>query len=194
MSDRIPWGMTLRELLDCLRATDEKSLDMEVVVCHPSGGYSPISHTSVLHAGLTVVHLAEPKATEAVPDVWGESGDAVAEVDPDDLRSVWKMTREVQAYNQGQSVALSAAMYQSMCSPGADVMAVWYRASILGMLQMLPEGPLKPWTNNGVLDAAVFQVAAKFPMKRMRVGVVHQGPPFDVQVFLKHIEYASGQK
>jgi len=147
-----------------------------------------------LPAGLPVIHLTEPKATESAPKVWSGSGDAVAEVDPDDLRNVWKMTREVQAHNQGQSVALSAAMYQSMCSPGADVMAVWCRASMLGMLQMLPGALLKPWTNNGVLDAAVFQIAAKFPMKKMGVGVVHQGPPFDVQAFLKQIEEATGQK
>ena len=93
MSDRTPWGMTLRELLECLRATNEESLDMEVVVCHTSGGYSPISHTSVLPAGLPVIHLAEPKATEAVPNVWSGSGDAVAEVDPDDLRSVWRVAQ-----------------------------------------------------------------------------------------------------
>ncbi len=62
---------------------------------------------------------------------------------------------------------------------------MWYRASMLGLLQMLPESPLKPWTRDGLnLDEVVFQVAATFPMKKMEVGVVHDGLPFDVQELL----------
>jgi hypothetical protein len=189
MSDRIPWGMTLRELLESLRATDEKSLDMEVVVCHPSGGYSPISHTSVLGAGLRVIHLAEPKATEgAAPDLWSASGDDVAAANPDDLRKVWRLIRDLQARNPGgQGSIIDDRMYKEVCSSGADVQAVWYRTSILGLLQILPDSPLTPWTHDGELDDAVFHVAATFPMKKMEVGVVHQGPPFDVQEFVRQI-------
>jgi hypothetical protein len=36
-------------------------------------------------------------------------------------------------------------------------------------------------------DDAVFQVAAPFPMEKMRTGVVRQGPPFDVEEFVKRI-------
>jgi len=72
---------------------------------------------------------------------------------------------------------------------------VWYRASMLGLLemlpnvapQMIPEFPLTPWTHNGELDDAVIQVAATFPMKRIGVGVVHDGLPFDVEEFVKQI-------
>ncbi len=46
---------------------------------------------------------------------------------------------------------------------------------------------LMPWTHDGELDDAVFQVAAKFPMTNMEVGVVHDGLPFDVEEFLKQI-------
>lgn len=49
------------------------------------------------------------------------------------------------------------------------------------------QSPLTPWTHNGELDDAVFQVAATFPMKNMEVGVVHDGLPFDVEGFLKQI-------
>ncbi len=184
--------MTLRELLNSLHAIDEKFHDMEVVVSPASGGYGSISHTSVLYAGLPVIHLAEPKATEAVPGIWSGSGHEVAAVNPDDLRNVWKMTREVQARSAGQGVVLDGRMYKSVCSPEANVMAVWYRASMLGMLQMLPESPLTPWTYDGELDAAVFQVAARFPMKKMEVGVVQQGPPFDVQEFVKQVGVLAG--
>jgi len=33
----------------------------------------------------------------------------------------------------------------------------------------------------------LFNLAAKFPMKRMPVGVPQQGPPFDLNEFLKQI-------
>ena len=59
---------------------------------------------------------------------------------------------------------------------------------------MLPESPLRPWTHDGELDEAVLQVAATFPMKKMEVGVVHDGPPFEVQEFLKQIEAVIANK
>ncbi len=55
------------------------------------------------------------------------------------------------------------------------------------LLQILPGEPLTPWTHNGELDDAVFQVAATFPLKKMEVGVVHEGPPFDVEEFFKQV-------
>jgi hypothetical protein len=125
-----------------------------------------------------------------VPDFWRSKGD-VAAVDPADLRAICAFMRDVKA---STNTAISSSIYENVCSPGADVMAVWYRASMLGLLEMLPqvspqmfpESPLTPWLHNGELDDAVFQVAATFPMKRMGVGVVH-GLPFDVEEFLKQI-------
>jgi hypothetical protein len=128
-----------------------------------------------------------PMKMSDLQEFWNGSGDIVAAVNPDDLRNVWKMTREILAHNQGQGVALAANMFESACSPGADAKAVWYRASMLGLLQMLPESPLTPWTHEGELDDAVFKVAATFPMKKMDVGVVYNGPPFDLQEFLTQI-------
>src|ERR1700719_906877 len=124
-----------------------------------------------------------------VPDFWRSKGD-VAAVDPADLKAVCGFMRNMKV-RAGQHTAISSSLYESVCSPGADVDAVWYRASMLGLLEMLPqmfpESPLTPWTHNGLLDDAVFQVAATFPMKNMEVGVVHDGPPFDVEEFLKQI-------
>jgi len=122
-----------------------------------------------------------------VPDLWSAPGDEVAAVNPDDLRNVWAMMRGVQARAGGQQCAIDGRMYENVCSPGADVMAVWYRASMLGLLQRWPESPLTAWTHDGELDDTVFRVAATFPMKRMGVGVVHDGPPFDVQELLNQI-------
>jgi len=43
------------------------------------------------------------------------------------------------------------------------------------------------WTHDGELDDAVFQIAATFPMEKMRTGVVREGLPFDVEEFVKQI-------
>jgi hypothetical protein len=126
-------------------------------------------------------------------DFWGSKGD-VAAVDPADLRAVSAMVRDVQVGVGGQQCSIDIRSFQSVCSPGADVMAVCYRASMLGLLQRIPGGPLTPWTHDGELDDAVFNVAAVFPMKRMEVGVVRDGPPFDVQEFVKQVRNETGQE
>jgi hypothetical protein len=47
------------------------------------------------------------------------------------------------------------------------------------------------WLRDGDLDEAVFEVAATFPMKKMDVGDVNPGLPFDLQEFLRQIEVRS---
>src|SRR6266446_5266560 len=79
----------------------------------------------------------------------------------------------------GQTGSLSSGLYEGACSPDANVLAVWYRASILGVLQLLPENPLTPY--------AVFQIAATFPMKKLPIGLVKNGLPLDVQELVKQI-------
>jgi hypothetical protein len=87
----------------------------------------------------------------------------------------------------GQTGSLSSGLYEGACSPEANVLAVWYRASILGVLQLLPENPLTPWSHGGKLDDAVFQIAATFPMKKLPIGLVKNGLPLDVQELVKQI-------
>ncbi len=119
----------------------------------------------------------------------------VAAVAPADLKAVRAFSRGVQAATGGQAGMIELGLYRRVCSPGADIDAVWYRASMLGLLEMLPqvspqmfpESPLTSWTHDGELDDAVFQVAATFPMKTMEVGVVRDGLPFDVEEFVKQI-------
>lgn len=88
--------------------------------------------------------------------------------------------------------ATSIHLFEQVCSPGADVQAVWYR---LSMLQMLPGplGVLSPWLRDGEPVDAVFKVAATFPMERMSVGVPQQELPFDVKGFLAEIEKQNNQ-
>lgn len=114
-------------------------------------------------------------------------GDPLAVVDATDLKKVWQTSADFKALNPGQSGSIGSTVYQSVCSPGANVVAIWYRASMLCLLeQMMPE-LLASWTHDGQLDDAVFEVAATFPMQKMKTGVVREGPPFDVEEFVKQI-------
>jgi hypothetical protein len=59
----------------------------------------------------------------------------VSPVDPSDIKNVWTMMRETQArHGSNQGVAIGHEFFTRVCSPGADVAAVWYRASMLGLL------------------------------------------------------------
>lgn len=97
------------------------------------------------------------------------------------------MSAEFEARNPGQCGAIGNSVYQSVCSPGADVVSVWYRASMLWVLRHVISDVVASWTHDGQLDDAVFQVAATFPMEKMKTGVVREGPPFDVEEFVKQV-------
>lgn len=118
-------------------------------------------------------------------------GVPVAVVDPADLLAVWKLQRGTSPSTGGGQMALGMSLYQSVCSPGADIQAVWYRATMLQLLAG-PMQSLAPWMHDGQLDPAAFRVMAAFPLKKMGIGVRHQGLPFDVEEILKEIAKAAG--
>ena len=111
------------------------------------------------------------------------TNDPVAAVDPADLRSIWAMQHRA-ANPSGQPTATDIRLFEHVCSPGADVQSVLYRAWMLRSLA----GMLLPWVRDGVLADAVFKVGAIFPMKKMSEGAPQQGLPFDVQGFFEEIE------
>src|SRR5580692_12191266 len=119
-------------------------------------------------------------------------GGLVPPVDPSDLKDVWKRGQELRALHGSEPAVTSYDLRGdcSNCSPGADVTAVWYRASMLSLLAE-SVGLLPPEMPSEVRDV-VFNVAAKFPMKRMELGVQYQGLPMDVDGFVKQIEHELG--
>jgi hypothetical protein len=124
---------------------------------------------------------------ELPPDLWESQEGDVPAVSPDDLKKVWKMSADFEARNPGQCGAIGNSLYKSVCSPGADVVSVWYRASMLCVLkEMMPE-LLASWTHDGQLDDVVFEVMSTFPVQKMKIGVAREGPPFDVEEFVKQI-------
>ena len=93
--------------------------------------------------------------------------------------------------NDGDTKATGINVFESICSPGADVCAVWYRASLLQLCERL--GLLSRWLNDDRLNDAVIKVAADFPMDKLEAGVVRKDLPLDVQEFLKRIDVESDQ-
>jgi hypothetical protein len=140
-----------------------------------------------IHLGNAVIHLAEPKPAEPPPDLWESQEGGVPTVNPADLKKVWQVSADFEASNPGQCGAIGNAVYESVCSPGADVVSVWYRAGMLWALKQVQPDPLAQWTHDGQLDDVVFEVASAFPMEKMRAGVVHNALPFDVEEFVKQV-------
>lgn len=127
----------------------------------------------------------ESRLHEPTPDdLWESQEGGVPAVKLDDLRNVWKLFRDAEARQSG---AIGHGIYESVCSPGADVESIWFRASMLAMLNQMQPELLAQWIHDGQPDDAVFQVAATIPMEKMRTGVVRQGPPFDVEEFVRRI-------
>lgn len=91
----------------------------------------------------------------------------------------------MEARNPGQSVAAGDNVYQSVCSPGADARSVWYRASALALAIKMRPDLLPAWTSDGQPGDVVFEVAARFPMEKIRTGIVREELPFDVEEFVK---------
>jgi hypothetical protein len=124
---------------------------------------------------------------ELPPDLWESQEGDVPAVSPADLRNVWKLFRDAEVRNPGQCTSMGDRVYKSVCSPGADVISVWYRASMLWALKQMTPEMLAQWTHDGQLDDVVFEVAGTFPMEKMRAGVVRNALPFDVEEFVKQI-------
>jgi hypothetical protein len=124
---------------------------------------------------------------EVPPDLWEQQTGDVLAVKPDDLKKVWRLFGGIEARNPGQSGAAGDNVYKSVCSPGADARSVWYRASMLALTIKMRSDLLARWIRDGQPDDAVFEVAATFPMVKMRTGIVREGLPFDVEEFVKRI-------
>jgi len=141
----------------------------------------------------------EAQEAEANPfdSLWTAAGVSedgfVPAVDPADMKAICQMGRESLAAAQaagstgGHAIGMSA--YQSVCSPGANVTAAWYRVTMLGLCERM--GLLEKHKLDGEVNDAVFRVAASFPMKQMQTGVTYDGLPFDVEEFVKQVKAAT---
>jgi hypothetical protein len=114
----------------------------------------------------------------------GKPGEPVPAVDPDDVKTVWQIGRDIEV-NHPKCGAVGVNVMKQACKPGADVEAVFYRATFTWLISQIAPEHLARFTREGQPDDAVFRAAAKVPAEWMGVGIVRQGPPFDLNEFLR---------
>jgi hypothetical protein len=89
-----------------------------------------------------------------------DASQPIPAVDSQDLRAVWELTQQSKAQlpaEQSSSFGIDVALVAQVCSPEANVFAVFMRSALLEVL--IHEGLL-----TAPLDPAVFDVAAAFPI------------------------------
>jgi hypothetical protein len=117
------------------------------------------------------------------------AGGPIPTVNPGDLRRVWELTRETQtqflenrepeAGGPQPAVGICVSVLAQVCSPEANVLAVWARSALLGIL--VDQGLLPSWQRGAELDDAVFDTAATCPLDR-----------FDPEAFLQQLSSRGG--
>jgi hypothetical protein len=141
-------------------------------------------------------------ATQAEPlnDLcWMKDG-PIPPVDPADLKSVWAMQEELKrdfekrvpnrAPNQRFGVSIN--YYKRVCSPGANLGALWYRLSILELRHISEiTGTSLPWPRAGKPGDAVFKALATVPMTGLAPGAARKVPPFDPDELIRLIQKES---
>ena len=133
----------------------------------------------------------------------GVPGEPVAQVDPEDVRAVWKLGlgRSMESGHSGGQRAIGVEVCRAACKPGADISAVCYRGMMLGLVTRHAQEQLAPWVNQaevnqaevnqGEMDDAIFRAIAEVPMEWMGVGIVRHGPPFDFEDFIRRVREAA---
>ena len=123
---------------------------------------------------------------EGPPRIGGNPGEPVPEVDPDDVKAVWQLQREVQERHPGKLVAVAGTRISSVCRPGADMQAVGYRVALLNVfIHVCEEGDfMPPLLRDGNVPDSVFREVAQ--MKAEWIGSdVREGFPFDADALLQ---------
>jgi hypothetical protein len=85
--------------------------------------------------------------TRAIPQprtFGGKPGEPVPEVDAEDLKAVWQVQCEIEAQRPGQPAAIGLELMACVCTPRANVAAVFYRISMLTLLTYFAPDKLSP--------------------------------------------------
>jgi hypothetical protein len=117
----------------------------------------------------------------------GKAGDPVPTVDPENIRSAWKIYRETEMAHPEGRVAVGASVFERACKPGADIGAVCYRTAMLKMMLRYPPDELVSLMKEREPDEAIFHAAAQAPMQWMGVGIEWKGLPVDFDEFMRQV-------
>jgi hypothetical protein len=103
----------------------------------------------------------------------GDSNVPVPVVDPADLKVVWELQDKSQKKHPGQNSGIDMRFCKNICSPGADVIAIWHRSCQLSGLGFLcaAAGKIFPWLKDGKPDDAVFNILATMPLTGKQSGI-----------------------
>ena len=96
-----------------------------------------------------------------------EQGATIPPVDEQDLKSLHELCIERAKRYCGKDGVISIEMTARVCTPGANLPAVWLRHTQLRSLYR--EGLLAEWQHGTTLNNVVFHVAAMIPMKGTRL-------------------------
>jgi hypothetical protein len=118
------------------------------------------------------------------PRFGGEPGEPVPAVDPGDIKAIWQLGEELRA-KLPSTKAVGVELMKHACKPGADIAAVSYRLGLVWIMTQIAPEQLARFTREGQPDDTVFRAVAKVPAEWIGVGIVQQGPPFDVNEFLR---------
>lgn len=120
------------------------------------------------------------------------AGGPIPSVNPGDLRGVWELMHETHAEflgnpepelgGQQTAIGIDVRLLARVCSPEANVLAVWARSAMLGIL--VHQGLLTSWQRGNQLDDSVFDVAATFPIPGL--------DRFDPDTFLQQLSSRGG--
>lgn len=125
------------------------------------------------------------------PSFLGNPGEPVAEVDPDDLKTFWQQSRDLQAKYPGQHVSIGFEP-EAISKSGANAAAVWFRSSMIWVLNQLCREQLIPWIKDEQVSDTVFRTMATIPMKWIG-DTEPEGLPLDVEEFFCRLREGGAQ-
>src|SRR5215469_15792717 len=125
------------------------------------------------------------------PPFGGNPGDPVADVDPEDLKTMWQRVRDLIETGPGQGFGMTCNTLDAFCKPGANAEAVWYRSTMIWVLSRFAQDQLAPWVRNEEVSDAVFRTMATIPMEWIG-HTEREGFPFDIEEFFRRLAEDGG--
>jgi hypothetical protein len=107
-----------------------------------------------------------------------EEGAAIPSVAEDDLRRLHEVAADMAKRRVGKDGMVGVDLMARICSPGANLPAVWFRYTQLRLL--IRQGVLAEWQNSADWDDAVYRVAAIIPMN---------GFQLNQEAFVQHLQH-----
>jgi hypothetical protein len=107
-----------------------------------------------------------------------EEGESVPPVTEDDLRRLHEVSVDMAKRRVGKNGMVSVDLMARVCTPGANLPAVWLRYTQLRLL--IRQGVLAEWQHSENCDDAVYRVAATIPMN---------GFQLDQEAFVQRLPY-----